>query len=139
MSVEEDRKRIAEQEARLVFPAFDEATAFAVGSALRERGMRENLPIVIDIQTWDRPLFYCALPDSTGSNQNWARRKRNVVRMFLRSTYGLVLEKQRDAKSDGHLERDHDCDERDISDKRGLKSRIGERVEVVAQPDEAPR
>ena len=99
MSVEEDRKRIAEQEARLVFPAFDEATAFAVGSALRERGMRENLPIVIDIQTWDRPLFYCALPGSTGSNQNWARRKRNVVRMFLRSTYGLVLEKQREDRT----------------------------------------
>ena len=95
MSVAEDFDRIAEQEATLVFSAFDEATAFAVGAAIRERGLREKLPIVIDIRTWDRPLFYAALPGSTADNANWARRKRNVVRNFLKSTYRMVLEQQR--------------------------------------------
>jgi uncharacterized protein (UPF0303 family) len=95
MAAAEDLKRIAEQEAALVFERFDEATAFNVGSAIRELALDGNLPIVIDIQTWDRPLFYAALPGSTGSNPNWARRKRNVVRMFLKSTYRMVLEKAR--------------------------------------------
>ena len=76
-------------------PAFDEATAFAIGSAIRERGLKENLPIVVDIRTFDRPLFYAALPGSTADNANWARRKRNVVQKFLKSTYRMVLEQQR--------------------------------------------
>jgi uncharacterized protein (UPF0303 family) len=53
------------------------------------------MPIVIDIRTFDRPLFYAALPGSTADNANWARRKRNVVQMFLKSTYRMVLEQQR--------------------------------------------
>lgn len=95
MAAAEDIKKVAEQEAALVFDRFDEATAFAVGSLIRERALADKLPIVIDIQTWDRPLFYAALPGSTGSNPNWARRKRNVVKMFLKSTYRMVLEKAR--------------------------------------------
>lgn len=91
----EDIAGIIEQERRLVLPAFDEAVAFALGAAIRERGLKEKLPIVVDIQTWDRPLFYAALPGSSADNANWARRKRNVVRLTLKSTYRLVLEKQR--------------------------------------------
>ncbi len=95
MSAETDIRAIVAQEAALVFDAFDEAIAFAVGSAIRDRALAENLPIIIDIQLWDRPLFYAALPGSTATNANWARRKRNVVRTFLKSTYRLVLEKAR--------------------------------------------
>lgn len=95
MAVEDDIAKIKAQEAALVFGSFDEATAFAVGTLLRDRAIAENLPIVIDIQLWDRPLFYAALPGSTGANPNWARRKRNVVKMFLASTYRLVLQQQR--------------------------------------------
>ena len=62
---------------------------------IRDRALEEGLGIVIDIRTWDRPLFYAALPGSTASNPNWARRKINVVRMFLKSTYRMVLEQQR--------------------------------------------
>lgn len=92
MSIEDDIGKIIEQETRLVFEAFDEAAAFAIGSAIRTRALAENLPIVIDIQTWDRPLFYCAMPGSAASNADWARRKRNAVQMFLKSTYRMALE-----------------------------------------------
>ena len=61
MDVSGDIAKIARQEATLVFPAFDEATAFAIGSAIRERGLKEKMPIVVDIRTFDRPLFYAAL------------------------------------------------------------------------------
>ena len=95
MGASEDIERIAAQEAALIFPAFDEATAFAVGVAIRERGLQDKAPIIIDIRTFDRPLFYAALPGSTADNAEWARRKRNVVQRFHRSTYRMVLEQQR--------------------------------------------
>jgi uncharacterized protein (UPF0303 family) len=87
-----DIEKIKVQEAELAFAAFDEATAFEIGSALRARGLEENFPIIVDIQLWDRPLFYAALPGSTGSNADWARRKRNAVKMFQKSTYRMMLE-----------------------------------------------
>ncbi len=93
LSTDADLRIIAEQEKELVFESFDEATAFELGALIRSRGIDEKLPIIIDIQLWDRPLFYAALPGSTVNNADWARRKRNVVRVFHRSTYGLALEK----------------------------------------------
>jgi len=92
MSVADDIGKIKVQETELAFDAFDEATAFEIGSALRARALAENWPIIVDIQLWDRPLFYAAMPGSTGSNADWARRKRNVVKMFLKSTYRMMLE-----------------------------------------------
>ena len=95
MAVAEDIELIKRQEAALVFDAFDEAVAFEIGSAIRARALAENLPIVVDIRTFDRPLFYAAMPGSNASNPDWARRKTNVVKRFLRSTYRMVLEQQR--------------------------------------------
>ncbi len=87
MTVETDIARIREQEAALVFERFDEGDAFRLGLWLRERAVADSLPIVVDIRTWDRQLFYCAMPGSSGSNENWVRRKVNVVKMFSNSTY----------------------------------------------------
>jgi uncharacterized protein (UPF0303 family) len=95
MAVADDIALIKKQEATLVFPAFDEAVAFEIGSAIRKRALAEDLPIIVDIRTFDRPLFYSAMPGSNASNPDWARRKINVVKRFLKSTYRMVLEQQR--------------------------------------------
>lgn len=95
MASERDIEVIKRQEAELVLDRFDEAVAFEIGSRIRARGLAENLPIVVDIRTFDRPLFYAALPGSNGSNPDWVRRKINVVRRYLKSTYRLVLEQDR--------------------------------------------
>lgn len=95
MAAETDIDTIKRQEAALIFDAFDEATAFEIGSAIRQRALKENLPIIVDIRTFDRPLFYAAMPGSNGSNPEWARRKFNVVKRFLKSSYRLTLEEQR--------------------------------------------
>lgn len=95
MGTAEEIARIVEQERRLVLPGFDETVAFRIGSALRERAVAEGLGLVVDLRTWDRQLFFAATAGSRGSNANWARRKINVVRMYLKSTYRTVLEKQR--------------------------------------------
>ena len=95
MAVAEDIETIKKQEATLVFQVFDEAVAFKIGSAIRDRALQDKLPIIVDIRTFDRPLFYAAMPGSNASNPDWARRKTNVVKRFLKSTYRMVLEQQR--------------------------------------------
>ena len=92
MSIESDIARISEQEASIVFQRFDEEQAFRLGVSLRDRALREALPIVIDIRTWDRALFFAALPGSTDANADWVRRKVNVVRRMGRSSYRVALE-----------------------------------------------
>ncbi|TIT46618.1 MAG: hypothetical protein E5W64_17435, partial [Mesorhizobium sp.] len=75
MTVADDIALIKKQEETLVFTAFDEAVAFKLGSAIRDRALAENLPVIVDIRTFDRPLFYAAMPGSNASNPDWARRK----------------------------------------------------------------
>jgi uncharacterized protein (UPF0303 family) len=93
VSVVEDLAKIVEQEQRLVFPSFDEHVAFAIGSGIRERALREELALVADLRLWDRPLFYMAMPGTTGDNPHWVRRKANTVQRLQKSTYRIVLEK----------------------------------------------
>lgn len=92
MANADDLEKIAEQEKALVFPAFDEAEAFALGARLREMALERDVPIVVDIRLWDRPLFYAALPGSTAANADWVRRKINSVRLYQKSTYRMFLE-----------------------------------------------
>lgn len=92
MSIEADIARIREQEAAIVFERFDEEQAFRLGASLRDRALREAFPIVIDIRTWDRALFFAALPGSTDANADWVRRKVNVVRRMGRSSFRVALE-----------------------------------------------
>ncbi|RWK43501.1 heme-degrading domain-containing protein [Mesorhizobium sp.] len=99
MAVADDIALIQKQEATLVFSVFDEAVAFTIGSAIRDRALAQGLPIIVDIRTFDRPLFYAAMPGSNASNPDWARRKINVVQRFLKSTYRMVLEQQRPDRS----------------------------------------
>lgn len=93
MARDDDIRRLVEQEKTLVFPAFDEEIAFRIGSALRTSALAAGLAIVADVRTWERPLFYMALPGTTADNPNWVRRKVNVVRTFAKSSYRVVLEK----------------------------------------------
>lgn len=96
MTVQDDLAKVREQEAALVFDRFDEAEAFALGTRLRDMALAAGHPIIIDIRLWDRPLFYAALPGSTGGNTEWARRKINSVRLYQKSTYRMWLEQGAD-------------------------------------------
>ena len=67
------------QEQALALDRFDEDVAFQIGSALRERCAAMAAPVVIDIRSASRRYFFAALPGSTPDNDEWARRKANVV------------------------------------------------------------
>jgi uncharacterized protein (UPF0303 family) len=95
MAIAEDIAKIIDQERGLVFAKFDEQVAFAVAMIVRDRAAAERLPVVCDIRLWDRPLFYFAMPGTSGDNPIWALRKSNTVRRLLKSSYRAVLEQGR--------------------------------------------
>jgi uncharacterized protein (UPF0303 family) len=92
MSNDNDIALIKRQETELVFSEFNELVAHALGERIRERALRENLVIVTDIRTWDRQLYFMALPDTSADNSEWVRRKANLVRRVQKSSYRVVLE-----------------------------------------------
>jgi uncharacterized protein (UPF0303 family) len=95
MSDEALIEALRQQEAELVFPSFDEGTAFAIGNALHERAVRESARIVVAIRLWNRLLFYTALPGSSDDNWHWARRKSNVVERWGKASYRALIENKR--------------------------------------------
>jgi uncharacterized protein (UPF0303 family) len=96
MDIAEDIRRIALQEERLRFDGFGPREAWEVGLALKAAGEAGRLPIVVDIRLATLKLLAFALPGGGPDNFDWARRKRNVVFRFHRSSYAvgrrLVLE-----------------------------------------------
>ena len=92
MSIADDLARIAFQEQQLQFPAFDEGTAWRLGSRLRSLAVERGLSLVIDIRRPAQQLFYTALPGTTPDNAEWVRRKSNTVFRFQRSSYAVGLE-----------------------------------------------
>ena len=99
MSLADDIACLKRQEERLQFRAFDEATAWQLGSRMRDQAAAQKLPFVIDIRIGIRPLFYTALPGSTPENPDWVRRKINTVYRFEASSYRTTLEYKHNGKS----------------------------------------
>ncbi len=93
------RARIAVQERELVFPHFDFATAWSLGSTLRRLAEGRSLPVVLDIRRFGDPhhlLFHTALAGTNPDNLRWVERKAKIVSRFHRSSYaaGLYLQEQ---------------------------------------------
>ena len=91
MDAHDDLRRIALQEERLQFDVFDAGAAWEVGLALKAVGDAGKHPIIVDIRLHSMPLLSFALPGSAPDNFDWARRKRNVVFRFQRSSYAIGL------------------------------------------------
>lgn len=70
---------LLKQEQALVLPAFDETAAYDIGTAIRAVAAAREAPVVIDIRTASRRLYFSALPGATPENEDWARRKGNTV------------------------------------------------------------
>jgi len=89
LDIAEDIRRIAAQEERLQFDAFDWRAAWEVGLALKAVGEAGKLLIVVDIRLATMKLLAFALPGAAPDNFDWVRRKRNLVFRFHRSSYAI--------------------------------------------------
>jgi uncharacterized protein (UPF0303 family) len=79
----------------LRFPSFDAETAWQLGSILRRMLVATGTGGTIEIEVAGQVLFTCTTVGATPGQADWIRRKRNTVRRFARSTYGVgrALEK----------------------------------------------
>lgn len=68
------------------FQSFSEEIAFDFGSVIYGVARARRAPVVIDIRTSDRTLFHAAMPGATPDNDNWVRRKSNVVLRYHQSS-----------------------------------------------------
>ena len=77
---------LLEHERLLVFDAFDEAAAWRIGSALRDTGLADGLPIAISLRRGGQRLFHAALPGASADNDGWLERKCAVVDRYGHSS-----------------------------------------------------
>jgi uncharacterized protein (UPF0303 family) len=84
---------VRKQEALALFAAFNEETAFDLGSAIYTIARSKRSPVVINIRTSERAMFHAAMPGATPDNDQWVRRKSNVVLRFHQSSllYGQSM------------------------------------------------
>jgi uncharacterized protein (UPF0303 family) len=94
-----DIKCIVEQERLLRFGSFDEDAAWGLGLRLRELARERSVAVTIEVRLGREQVFLCAMPGTTASNADWARRKRNTAELLGRSSYLAGLEFERDGKS----------------------------------------
>lgn len=89
MTDQELLESLLDQERRLQFDRFDNDDAIAVGMALVERGLADKLPIAVDVTRTRQQLFHAALAGTSADNDEWIRRKNNLVYRFGHSSFYL--------------------------------------------------
>jgi uncharacterized protein (UPF0303 family) len=83
---------LAAHESTLVFDRFDEDTAWALGSALRESARAAGHPVAISIRRNGQRLFHAALPGASADNDGWLERKSAVVDRYGKSSLRVGTE-----------------------------------------------
>lgn len=84
--------KVKRQEEILIFSQFNETDAWKLGNQLRNRAEQNGQSVVIDISFGDATLFFTAMPGTAPANQDWARRKRNLVNLLQVSSYNVSLQ-----------------------------------------------
>lgn len=90
MNIDNDLKRIGQQERELQFDSFDLEMAWQLGTTLRRMAAERKLGVVIDVTLFSMQVFYTALEGATPDNPNWVRRKRNTVFRLFKSSYSTA-------------------------------------------------
>ncbi|MDB6145837.1 MAG: hypothetical protein JWP80_4881 [Pseudomonas sp.] len=96
---QEDVQRIARQEQTLQFDRFDKTSAWELGTRLKNACEEKGVATTIEVRLFKETVFFYSMPGTTPENTDWARRKRNVVEMMGRSSYGVGVSFAQDGKS----------------------------------------
>jgi uncharacterized protein (UPF0303 family) len=99
MTLATDLERLALQEQRLQFDAFDQATAWALGSKIKTLCEALGEALAIEIRIAKDTVFYYAMPGTGPTNADWARRKRNVVELLHTCSYAVGLKLEQEGSS----------------------------------------
>lgn len=85
--MEELLKNLLQEEQELQFTHFNESTAWKLGCQMVERAMRDNLPITVDITRGQHQLFHFSMPGTSADNDEWVKRKVQLVNRFGHSSF----------------------------------------------------
>lgn len=99
MTATTDLDRLALQEQRLQFTAFDHDTAWALGDGIRALAAQRRTPVTVEVRVGGHLAFFHAMAGTPPANADWARRKRNTVELMHRSSYRVGREMARDNSS----------------------------------------
>jgi uncharacterized protein (UPF0303 family) len=73
--------------ARLHLTAMDHEAALALGEDLIRRSRAKGWPMAVSVKLGDHEVFHVALPGAKPINDNWIRRKRNLVELTGEPTF----------------------------------------------------
>jgi uncharacterized protein (UPF0303 family) len=86
MTDEELLEVLGDQERRLRFRRFTNDDAIALGLALLDDARAAGAPVAVQVRRHGQVLFHAALDGTTPDNDEWMRRKVNVVDRFGHSS-----------------------------------------------------
>ena len=101
----EQINQMAQEELELRFQQFTNDTALELGLAIIEEAKRQEKSITVEIYRLGQRLFAHAMQGTTAENEDWIRRKNNVVNHFGQSSWHVALQAREEGKT---LEKDYD-------------------------------
>jgi uncharacterized protein (UPF0303 family) len=110
------RAELLRQEAGLVFQRFDNGAAIALGLRMMESAEKQGLALTIDITRCRQQLFHVALAGTVKDNDDWVRRKREMVYRIGHSSWFAAVESRLNGED---LVRDYGLDPASYSGEGG--------------------
>jgi uncharacterized protein (UPF0303 family) len=104
LTIQERLLQMAKEEQELQFITFTNNTALQLGLMIVEEAQKTYKRITVDITRSGQRLFLHAMEGTTAENEDWIRRKNNVVNHFGSSSWHVALRLQNEGKT---LEEDH--------------------------------
>lgn len=84
-------QELRQQEETIRFPHFTNEMALDLGLALLKEARTRSRPITIDITRSGQQLFHFAMEGTAIDNDEWIKRKNNVVTRFGHSSYCIGI------------------------------------------------
>ena len=82
-----DLTQLLDQEKQLQFTHFDNESAWQLGSLIKRNAEKIDAKVAIDITLNSHRLFSYAMPSTSIDNQEWIKRKQNVVQRYQHSSW----------------------------------------------------
>ena len=80
-------EKLLKQEESLQFTSFSSETAWEIGQLFVQKGQERKLSITIDITMNSHQLFHYSFPGTSPDNDEWVKRKVNLVTRFGHSSF----------------------------------------------------
>ncbi|MFE6074610.1 heme-degrading domain-containing protein [Paenibacillus sp. NPDC057886] len=102
LTMTEKLKEMQQEEKELIFWTFDAEIALKLGLRLVEEAKRRSQAVTIDITLKGHRLFLHAMEGTHPDNEDWIRRKNNVVNHFSSSSWHTALRLRSEDKTLEH-------------------------------------